>query len=103
MHARVATFEGGDPDQVRDTVASIRERAESGPPEGVPAVGFLLLHQTGSGKAMNISLFETEDDLRQGDATLNTMSPPVPGALGKRTSVEMFEVGVKVDAAPAAP
>ena len=42
-------------------------------------------------------LFENEADLQQGDATLNSMEPPVPGAMGRRTSVEMYEVGVKVD------
>ena len=98
MHARVATFEGGDPDQVRQMVEEIRQRAASGPPEGVPAVGLLLLHRADEGKVMNVSLFETEEDLRQGDETLNAMDPPVPGALGRRTSVEMYEVGVKLDA-----
>ena len=98
MHARVATFEGGDPEQVRQMVAEIQERAGSGPPEGVPAVGLLLLHQP-DGKAMSVSLFDTEEALRQGDETLNAMDPPVPGGLGRRTSVEMYEVGVKIDAA----
>jgi hypothetical protein len=98
MHARVATFEGGDPDQVRQVIAEIKQRAGSGPPEGVPAVGLLLLHRADEGKVVNISLFETEEDLRQGDATLNSMDPPVPGAMGRRTSVEMYEVGVKLDA-----
>ncbi len=46
---------------------------------------------------MAISLFETEADLQQGDATLNSMEPPVPGGMGQRTSVEMYEVGVKID------
>jgi hypothetical protein len=98
MHARVATFEGGDPDQVRQVIAEIKQRAASGPPEGVPAVGLLLLHRADEGKVVNISLFETEEDLRQGDQTLNAMDPPVPGAMGRRTSVEMSEVGVKLDA-----
>jgi hypothetical protein len=98
MHARVATFEGGDPDQVRQVIAEIKQRAASGPPEGVPAVGLLLLHRADEGKVVNISLFETEEDLRQGDQTLNAMDPPVPGAMGRRTSVEMYEVGVKLDA-----
>ncbi len=97
MHARVATFEGGDPAQVRDTVGSIRERSASGPPEGVPAVGFLLLHW-GEGTVLAISLFESEADLEQGDATLNSMDPPTPGGLGRRAGVEKFEVGIKVDA-----
>jgi hypothetical protein len=95
MHARVATFERGDPDEVRKAVSEIEQRSQSGPPEGVPAVGFLLLHKPD--KVIAIGLFDTEEDLQQGDATLNSMDPPVPGAMGQRTSVEMFEVGLKVD------
>lgn len=95
MHARVATFEGGDPDQVQRVVDEIKQRAGSGPPEGVPAVGLLLLHNQ-DGKVLNISLFETEDDMRQGDQALSAMDPPA-GAPGRRTSVEMYEVGVKID------
>lgn len=98
MHARVATFEGGDADEVRRAVSEIQQRSQSGPPEGVPSVGFLVLQRADGGKVMAIALFETEADLQQGDATLNSMDPPVPGALGQRTSVEMYEVGVKIDA-----
>src|SRR3954466_16077379 len=98
MHARVATFDGGDPDQVRDVVKQIEQQGQSGPPEGVPAVGFLLLHRADEGKVIAVSLFETEEHLQQGDATLSSMDPPVPGALGQRTSVEAYEVGVKFDA-----
>jgi hypothetical protein len=98
MHARVATFDGGDPDQVRDVVKQIDQQGQSGPPEGVPAIGFLLLHRADEGKVIAISLFESEADLQQGDATLNSMDPPVPGGLGQRTSVDAYEVGVKFDA-----
>jgi hypothetical protein len=97
MHARMATFEGGDPDDVRQMVEEIKQRAGSGPPEGVPAVGLLLLHRADEGKVVTISLFETEEDLRQGDETLNSMSPPEDSS-ARRTSVEMYEVGVKLDA-----
>jgi hypothetical protein len=98
MHARVATFEGGDADQIREVISRISQEGESGPPEGVPAVGFLMLHRADEGKVLAISLFETEDDLKQGDATLNSMDPPVTGGLGQRGPVEMYEVGVKFDA-----
>jgi hypothetical protein len=97
MHARVATFEGGDPQQVRQMVEEINQRSASGPPEGVPAVGLLVLHKPNEGKVLAISLFETEEKLKQGDATLSSMDPPVPGGMGQRASVEMFEVGVKID------
>jgi hypothetical protein len=96
MRARVATFEGGDPAEVEQTIAQIKERAGSGPPEGVPAVGFLVLHT--EGKVMAISLFENDEDLQQGDATLNSMDPPIMGGMGQRSSVESFDVGIKVDA-----
>ncbi len=97
MHARVATFEGGDPDKVKESVADIQKRSESGPPEGVPAVGFLLLHKPDEGKVLAIGLFETEEDLKTGDATLNSMDPPIEGGMGSRASVEHYEVGIKID------
>jgi hypothetical protein len=78
-------------------VEEIKQRSESGPPEGVPAVGFLLLHSE-DGKVLAISLFDSEDDLEQGDATLSSMDPPVAGGMGQRASVEKYEVGVKLDA-----
>ncbi len=97
MHARVATFEGGNPEQVGRMVEEIDRRSESGPPEGVPAVGLLVLHKPSEGKVLAISLFETEEDLQKGDATLNSMDPPTPGGMGQRASVEKFEVAIKLD------
>lgn len=98
MHARVATFEGASPDELRQTVEGIRERRASGPPEGVPATGFLLLTDEGAGKVLAIGFYETEEDLQAGDKVLNSMEPPIPGGMGKRTSVEMFEVAIKAEA-----
>jgi hypothetical protein len=96
MHARVATFEGGNPEDIKRMVEEIGQRSEDGPPEGVPATGILILHND-EGKVQAITLFETEDDLQQGHETLSAMDPPQPGAMGKRSSIEMFEVGVKRD------
>jgi hypothetical protein len=94
MLARVATFQGGDPDAVRATAREIASRAEEGPPEGVPATGFMLL--TGDdGSVIAIALFANEDDLRAGDAALNEMSPPGDG-MGARASVKFYEVAVDV-------
>jgi hypothetical protein len=98
MHARVATFEGGETDKVKQMIAEISQQAEDGPPEGLPAVGLLLLHSPEQGRVLSISLFETEEDLRQGDSTLSSMDPPIPGALGRRASVDLYEVGIKLDA-----
>lgn len=96
MHARVATFEGGSADEVRRTVARIGEQSQSGPPEGVPAVGFLLLQKPEEGRVLAIGLFDSEEDLKKGHEALDALDPP-EGGMGRRTSVEMYEVGVKVD------
>jgi len=96
MHARVATFEGGNPDDIRRMVEEINRRSEDGPPEGVPATSVLILHNS-DGNVLAITLFESEDDLRQGHETLNSMDPPEPGGMGRRASVEFYEVGVKRD------
>ena len=96
MFARVATFEG-EPDQVRQMASAIGEDSQSGPPEGVPGKELIVLTGRDSGKLVAIGFFETEDDLRQGDETLNQMSPP-PEMAVRRTGVEMFEVAVRVSA-----
>ena len=93
MYARVARFEGGDADAIRARTKELG-RGEEGPPEGVPAKGFLLPIDPDNGRGLGISLFETEEDMREGDETLNSMSPP-SGDMGRRASVEMYEVGAE--------
>jgi hypothetical protein len=95
MYARVAKWEGGEADALRRSADEINAQAASGPPPGVPAKGFLMLIDPDSGRSMGISLFETEEDLRQGDAALNEMSPS-SDAVGQRVSVEQYEVPVEL-------
>jgi hypothetical protein len=95
MYARVAKWEGGEAEAMRRAADEIS--TESGPPEGVPATGFLLLIDAEHGRSIGISMFETEEDLRKGDETLNAMSPPDEG-LGSRTSVENYEIAADVRA-----
>jgi hypothetical protein len=97
MYARVVRFEGGDGDAIRRSAEDIASQAASGPPEGVPAKGFLLLIDPDNARTLAVALFETEEDRRAGDETLNAMSPPGEG-LGKRAAVEMYEVAVDVRA-----
>ena len=40
-----------------------------------------------------ITLFDSEEAMRRGDEALNSMSPP--GATGRRTSVDFYEVPVQ--------
>jgi hypothetical protein len=76
---------------MRRSVEQINADAGSGPPEGVPAKGFLLLIDPDNGRSLAVSLFETEEDLRKGDEVLNAMSPPGEG-MGQRSSVATYEV-----------
>jgi hypothetical protein len=91
MYARVARWEGAEPEAIRAAAQGISADAASGPPEGLPAKGLMLLIDPDGGRAMGITLFATAEDLRQGDATLNEMSPPGNG-MGRRAPVEVYEV-----------
>jgi len=90
MYARVARWEGADPHALAAAAAEIDERSESGPPEGVPAKGLLMLVDRVNGRAMAVTLFETEEDMAKGHEVLNTMSPPGEEKMGQR-SVEIYE------------
>lgn len=93
MFARVVKWEGGDADAIRKAAQEVEARSASGPPEGVPAKGFLLLIDPDNARQIAVSLFETEEDRQKGDEVLNSMNPPEEG-IGRRGPVEMYEVGV---------
>jgi hypothetical protein len=90
MYARVAKWEGGDAAAIRESAERIKAEAASGPPEGVPSNGFTFLIDADAGRVIAIGLFETEEDLRKGDAKLDEMSPPT--SMGTRVAVEHYEV-----------
>ncbi|MBA3327768.1 MAG: hypothetical protein H0T43_05660 [Solirubrobacterales bacterium] len=95
MYARVAVWEGAEAEGLRSGAEGMKERAGSGPPEGVPSKGFTLLIDPDGGRALAIGLFETEEDLRKGDEVLNTMSPPGDG-MGRRAAVDVYEVALDI-------
>jgi hypothetical protein len=95
MYARVARWEGADGDALRASAEDVKSRAPEGPPPGVPAKGFLMLIDPDTGRSLAIALFETMEDLRTGDAALNEMNPSGDD-VGKRVSVENYEVGVDI-------
>jgi hypothetical protein len=94
MYARVAKWEGGSAEAIRESIDRIERDSQSGPPEGVPSTGFTFLADPEGGRVLAIGLFETEEDLRQGNATLEQMSPPVD--MGTRVSVETYEVAADI-------
>lgn len=93
MRARVATFEG----EVRgpeydEQIERIGSEVQSGnrPPGLEDAKGVLILSGEG-GKRLAITLFDDEEGMQRGDAALNEMRPV---GMGKRSSVEFYEVAV---------
>lgn len=97
MYARVATFKGGDGAKAAAEI-SARNEAEGGPPSGLPAKKLLILNDAEGKKALAITFFESEDDYRQGDETLNSMSPPSgDNSMGERAAVEKFEVVLELE------
>ena len=89
--ARVVTFEGVDKDRMEQMN---REISEGEQPEGIPAKEIVVLHDPEAEKALVVLFFETEDDYRRGDETLNAM--PAGDTPGRRTSVTKYDVAIRM-------
>jgi hypothetical protein len=89
MYARVSRWEGLDQEAIRRFAEMIN--SAEGPPEGVPSSGILVLSDAENGRNLVIGLFDSEDDLRTGDAALRAMDRP-PEATGEITSTEFYEI-----------
>ncbi|HEX6699833.1 MAG TPA: hypothetical protein VF101_03805 [Gaiellaceae bacterium] len=89
-YARVVSFEDVD----RSRIDELKQQIEEGePPEGLPASEIVVLYDADGGKSLAIVFFETEEDYRQGDATLEAM--PAGDTPGRRTSVTKYEVAAR--------
>ena len=85
--ARVVSFEGVDSERM----AQMRQEMEQGErPDDIPASELIVLHDPGSSKSLAIVFFESEDDYKRGDETLNAM--PAGDTPGRRTSVTKYDV-----------
>ena len=95
VFARMATFEVDDAALIEGEIETTQRYTEGGRlPEGIPAVGFLMMVDRVGGKVVEVLLFETEDDLRQGDATMNAMAPG-EGSM-HRVALDLLEIPVSV-------
>ena len=91
----MATFEVDDPNLIEGEIEATRRYTDGGRlPKGIPASGFLMMVDRARGKVVEILLFETESDLREGDATMNAMEPG-EGSM-HRVALDLLEVPVHV-------
>ena len=87
-YVRVAEFQA-DGESIDRFVAMIE--SETGPPPGVPATAINVLANRETGTLRVAIFFDSEDDLRQGSATLDGMSPPEDASM-RRVAVDTFEL-----------
>ena len=103
MYARVVRFEGGDPSLIDEQIADMKRQMDASRSGDVPAdapeqvrtlmdtvTRFVELVDRTSGASVGIAFCKTEEDVRRADAALDSMSPPQD--IGKRTSVDIYEV-----------
>jgi hypothetical protein len=89
--ARVVSFEGVSAGRMDEMS---REMQDGERPEGLPATEVIVLHDAEAETSLAIVFFETEEDYRQGDATLSAM--PTGDTPGRRTSVTKYNVAVRM-------
>jgi hypothetical protein len=89
--ARVVSFEGVSKDRVEEMK---REMRDGDRPVDIPATEVVVLHDPEEEKSLVILFFETEDDYRRADETLNAM--PAGDTPGRRTSVTKYDVAVRM-------
>ena len=87
MYVRVVRFADVTPERIESLVTRINE--EEGPPEGVPATGLQLLYDESHGTAVVLQLFDSAEDMREGDKAFDAMDPS--DTPGTRASVDMTE------------
>jgi heme-degrading monooxygenase HmoA len=92
MYARVAAFEDRDMSLADDLISKVRDdvRREGGIPG---AHGFLMLVDREHGTALGITMFATEEELRDAEPAFEKMASKIPEEMrGRRVSVEVYEV-----------
>jgi hypothetical protein len=85
--ARVVEFDGVSQQRVDE----MKQRLQGGnPPEGLPPMELVWLHDGDSQKSLVIQFFDSEQDLERAAAVLEAM--PADETPGHRTSVTTYDV-----------
>ena len=90
MYARVAAFEGGDVDRIRQ-VNEERRQQPGWMPEGVKRV--MVLNDDGGNKRLFITFFDSREALDAANQTFEQMGNEIPEEVrGRRASLDVYEV-----------
>ena len=89
--ARVVSFDGVTKERVEEMKAQMSGGER---PEGLPATEIVMLHDPEAERSLVILFFDSEDDYRRGDETLNAM--PESDTPGQRAGVAKYDVAVRM-------
>jgi len=88
MYARIASFEGGDMERMREMSESSGEMET---PEGMK--GGMVLADKGTGRSMFIAYFDSAEQIDAAKEKFEQMGDEIPEDVrGRRTSVDVYEV-----------
>jgi hypothetical protein len=91
MWARVASFEGGDFERLRQMSEERMGSGTTGMPEGVRRV--LVLADRDAGRRLFIAFFDSSEAIRAAEPRFEQMGDEIPDDVrGRRTSVDVYEV-----------
>jgi hypothetical protein len=96
MYARVVRFTDIDIDRINRVAGEIEGGGGEGPGPETKAKRVAVMADESQGTAVVLLYFETEEDMRGSDASLDEMDPS--DTPGTRTSVDLCEVKVDADA-----
>ena len=88
MYARVATFEGGDTERLRELNEERMSNGTMNAPAGMKRAMVLV----GSNRLL-VTFFDTREEIDAATARFEAMGDEIPEEIrGRRTSVEVYEV-----------
>lgn len=91
MYARVATFEGGDAQRIRQMNEEAMSAGTMQPPAGMKRV--LMLEGEESTKRLFVAFFDSREEIEAAKERFESMGDEFPEEIrGRRTSVEIYEV-----------
>jgi len=91
MWARVASFEGGDTERLREMNEERMEAGEMGAPEGMRKA--LLLATPDGSRRLFVTFFDDQEAIAAAEARFESMGDEIPEEIrGRRTGVDVYEV-----------
>lgn len=91
MFARVASFEGGDTQRLRQMNDERMASGSANLPEGMRRA--LLLADQASGRRLFVTFFDSREAIDAAEARFESMGDEIPEDIrGRRTSVDVYEV-----------